>query len=146
MYQGLFHSHSGLRYVVLLLLLAVIVKSLVGYTGQKPFQSLDNKLSLWLLITTHIQFVLGLGLYFVSPFVQWGATTMKDTSLRYWAVEHLVGMLAAVALITVARATARRMGNDTSKHRRLFVFNMLALIVIVVTILQSGDRKVFFFF
>jgi hypothetical protein len=146
MYQGLLHSHSGLRYLVLLLMVAVIVKSLLGFTNQKPFQSLDRKLSLWLLITTHLQFVLGLWLYFVSPFVQWGDNTMKEAGLRYWAVEHLVGMLVAIALTTIAHATAKRMTNDTAKHRRLFVFNTLALIVIIVTILQSGDRKVFFFF
>jgi hypothetical protein len=145
MYAGLFHAHSGLRYIVLVLLLVVIVKSLTGFTGNKPFQSIDNKLSLWLLISTHIQFVVGLVLYFVSPFVQFNAETMKDASTRYWTVEHLVGMLAAVALITVARSTSKKMSDDTAKHKRLFMFNSIALAAIVVTIALSGRKIIYFF-
>jgi L-cystine uptake protein TcyP (sodium:dicarboxylate symporter family) len=145
MYTGLFHTHSGLRYIVLVLLLIVILKSLAGLTAKKPFQSIDNKLSLWLLISTHIQFVVGLVLYFVSPFVQFSAETMKNASTRYWTVEHLVGMLAAVVLITVARISSKRMNDNIAKHKRLFMLNSIALVVIVVTIALSG-RKIFYFF
>jgi hypothetical protein len=145
MYTGLFHAHSGLRYIVLLLLLAVIVKSLNGFIEKKPFQTIDNKLSLWLLIATHIQFVTGLVLYFVSPFVQFDGEAMKDSSIRYWTVEHLVGMVIAVVLITVARIGSKKLKEGVAKHKRLFILNTIALLVIVATILESG-RKVFFIF
>jgi hypothetical protein len=145
MYIGIFHSHSSLRYIVLVLLLIVIAKSLSAFVGKKAFTTLDNKLSLWLLITTHVQFLLGIVLYFVSPFVLFNSTTMKDATTRYWAVEHLIGMVIAVALITIARSTMKRMTDATAKHKRLFIFNAVALVIIVATILQSG-RKVFFFF
>jgi len=140
MYTGLLHTHSGLRYLVLLLLVVVILKSLTALLTNKPFGKLDDKLSLFLLIFTHLQLVAGLVLYFVSGAVQFGSETM--TTYRYWTVEHAVGMLVAVVLITVARATSKRMTNDTHKHRRLFVFNLLALIIIVGIILMSGRKLV----
>lgn len=145
MYTGLFHGHSGLRYLVLVLLLVVIVRSIAGFLRNKPFSQLDNALSLGLLITTHIQFLLGLVLYFISPNVQFNGNTMKDSALRYWAVEHLVGMLIAVVLITIARSTAKRMSESLAKHKRLAIFNSIALLIIIATIMQSG-RTVFFFF
>lgn len=145
MYSGLFYSHSGLRYIVLLVLVVVIVKSFAGFMGNKPFKPIDNVLSLVLLITTHIQFLLGLILYFVSPAVQFNEATMKNSELRYWAVEHLIGMVLAVVLITIARSTSKRMTESLAKHKRLAIFNALALLIIVATILQSG-RTVFFFF
>jgi len=145
MYTGLFHGHSGLRYLVLVLLLVVIVRSISGFLRNKSFSQLDNALSLGLLITTHIQFLLGLILYFVSPSVQFNENTMKDSVLRYWAVEHLVGMLIAVVLITIARSTAKRMTESLAKHKRLAIFNSIALLIIIATIMQSG-RTVFFFF
>lgn len=145
MYTGLFHGHSGLRYLVLVLLLVVIVRSIAGFLRNKPFSQLDNALSLGLLITTHIQFLLGLVLYFVSPAVQFNESTMKDSALRYWAVEHLIGMLIAVVLITIARSTAKRMSESLAKHKRLAIFNSIALLIIIATIMQSG-RTVFFFF
>lgn len=145
MYSGLFHGHSGLRYLVLVLLLVVIVRSIAGFLRNKPFSQLDNALSLGLLITTHIQFLLGLILYFVSPNVQFNENTMKDGVLRYWAVEHLLGMLIAIVLITIARSTAKRMTESLAKHKRLAIFNSIALLIIIATIMQGG-RTVFFFF
>src|SRR6478609_7871561 len=140
MYNGLLHAHSGVRYLVLLGLLIVIVTSLMGWLNRKPYTSTDNKLSLSLFIATHTQLLLGLILYFVSPFVQFGATTMSDKTTRYWTVEHIVGMLVAVVLITLARSTSKRMTDDNAKHKRMFIFNFVALAVIVAIILIS-DRK-----
>jgi hypothetical protein len=136
MYTGLLHTHSSLRYVVLIMLLVVIVKSLLGMVNKKPFVKVDNTLSLILLIVTHIQFVTGLILYFVSDAVQFGPGAMTD--YRYWTVEHIFSMTIAVVLITVARSTSKRMTDDTAKHKRLFIFNTIALVIVVVTIYLSG--------
>ncbi len=140
MYTGLFHTHSTLRYFVLIGLLIVIIKSLIGWMNQKPYDKVDNRLSLFLLITTHTQVLVGLILYFVSPHVKFGPETMSDKMTRYWTVEHITGMLVAVVLITLARSTSKRMAEDTAKHKRMFIFNFVALVVIVAVILIS-DRK-----
>ena len=138
MYNTLLHTHSSLRYLVLLLLIAVVVKSLLGWLNKSSFSKLDNKLSLWLLILTHLQFLSGLFLYFVSPFVQFSSTTMKDHTTRYWTVEHGFMMLIAIALITVARVSHKKLATDEAKHKRLFILNALALLIIVIAILFSG--------
>ena len=142
MYNILLQTHSGVRYLVFLFLVLVIVKSLAGLLGSKPFGKSDNLLSLLLLIFTHIQALVGLVLYFVSPWVKFGGTTMSDKLTRYWTVEHIFAMLIAVVLITVARSTSKKMADPVSKHRRLFIFNSIALVIVVVTILL-GDRKLF---
>lgn len=138
MYTGLLHTHSYLRYFVLAALLIVIITSLFGMLNKKSFDGWNNRLSLILLITTHVQFLVGLILYFVSPWVQFGAETMKVKETRYWTVEHIFGMLIAVVLITIARSTAKRMITDQAKHKRLFIFNTIALVIVVATIYLSG--------
>jgi len=140
MYNGLLHAHSGLRYLVLLGLLVIIVTSLMGWMNRKPYTATDNKLSLIVFIVTHTQLLVGLILYFVSPFVRFGETTMSDKTTRYWSVEHIFGMLVAIVLITLARSTSKRMSDDNARHKRMFIFNFVALIVIVAIILIS-DRK-----
>jgi hypothetical protein len=45
-----------------------------------------------------------------------------------------------VALITIARISSKKMVDDTAKHKRMFIFNGLALVIIVVIILIS-DRQ-----
>jgi hypothetical protein len=142
MYSFFLQTHSGVRYLVLLLLVIVVIKSLLGFVGKKPFGKADNLLSLFLLIFTHIQALAGLILYFVSPFVKFGSDTMKDKFTRYWTVEHIFAMLIAVVLITVARSTSKKMADPVSKHKRLFIFNVIALVIVVVTILLSGRKLV----
>jgi Na+/H+-dicarboxylate symporter len=143
MYAPLLQLHSGIRYLVLILLITVVAMALASISSKKSYKRLDDKLSLWLVITTHTQLLLGMVLYFISPFVQFSGSTMKDSTLRYWTAEHVVGMLIAIVLITVARSTAKRMTDDTAKFKRLAIFNGLALLIIVLTIFQSG-RPIFF--
>ncbi len=138
MQTGLIHAHSLLRYFVLILLILVVVKSLLGWISQKPFTKTDNQLSLWLLIFTHTQFLIGLALYLMSDVVKFGAETMSNSQYRYWTVEHSVMMILAIVLITVARITHKKLPADPAKHKRLFILNTIALIIIVVAILASG--------
>jgi uncharacterized membrane protein len=138
MYNALLHTHSSLRYLVLLLLVIVTVMSLLGWLNKRTFSKTNDKLSLWLLIITHVQFLAGLFLYFVSPFVQFSGTTMKDHTTRYWTVEHGFMMLLAIALITVARVSHKKLATDEAKHKRLFILNAVALLIIVIAILYGG--------
>lgn len=138
MYIGLQHSHSLLRYFVLALLVILIIKALMGWLGNKPYGKTDNKLMLWTMIVTHLQLLIGLFLYFVSPYVKFGSDTMSDATLRYWTVEHVSMMAIAIALITIARATSKKLTEDIAKHKRVFIFNALALVIILVAISMSG--------
>jgi NADH:ubiquinone oxidoreductase subunit 2 (subunit N) len=128
--------HSILRYVVLILLIIVIFKSLAGWLGKKPFQNVDNKLALFLLISAHIQLLIGLVLYFTSDWVNFG--NMKDKVFRYWTVEHITMMIIAIVLITIAKSSLKRLTTDEAKFKRLFIFNTLALIIIIAAIQMSG--------
>lgn len=138
MHTGLLHTHSSLRYIVLLLLVTVVIKAFLGFVNKQSFTSLDNKLSLWLLIGTHLQLVVGFALFFVSPVVQFTSAAMKDSVTRYWTVEHNFMMIIAIILITIARISHKKLPTDMAKHKRLFVLNLIALLIIVVAILYSG--------
>ncbi len=131
-------THSILRYVVLALLIVVIINSLLGLVNKKPFRSVDNKLSLYLFIATHTQLLIGIILFFVSPVVMFSGEAMKNDTTRYWLVEHNTAMIIAIVLITLARITSKKMSSDEAKHKRLFIFNLIALIIIVATVWMSG--------
>lgn len=138
MYQALLYTHSYIRYAVLILLVVVIVTSLAGWLGKKNYTNTDNKLNLFLFISTHLQLLLGLILYIVSPNVKFGETTMSDGVTRYWTVEHIFIMLIAVVLITLARTTSKKLPAAAAKHKRVFIFNLIAFLLILVGIQMSG--------
>ena len=130
--------HSVVRYFVLIMLIVLVFKSLAGWMGKAAYTPNDNKISLFTLILTHTQFLFGLLLYFVSDFVRFSSETMKDPSFRYWTVEHVAMMLIAVVLITVARSTSKKLADSGARHRRLFILNAIALVIILVGISMSG--------
>ena len=138
MYYALLFTHSYLRYIILVLLVVVIFTALLGTINKRPYTNGDNKLGLSLFICTHLQLLIGLVLFFVSPVVQFSSDAMKDDTTRYWLVEHSTAMLIAIVFITLARTTSKKMTDGPAKHRRMFIFNLIALVIIVVAISISG--------
>ena len=63
---------------------------------------------------------------------------MKDASARYWLVEHGSMMILAIVLITLARVTTKKITDSTAKYKRLFIYNGIAFVIIIVAILHSG--------
>lgn len=140
MYSTLFGLHSGLRYIVLLLLAAAILLSLIGLFGKKPYSEMNRKVNLFAMISTHTQFLVGLILYFFSPMVNYSnmAEAMSNATTRYWTVEHSVMMLFAIVLITVGHSRSKKAKDAVNKHRAIALYYGLAVLVILVAIYQSG--------
>lgn len=134
MYPFLKEFHSGWRYLVLLLIVIALLRALIGWLSNKPYTDGHRKTNLFALISAHVQFLVGLVLYFVSPFVQFGATTMSDKATRYWSVEHIFGMLIAIVLITIGHSKSKKAVNDLAKHKAIAIFYLIAIIVIVAVI------------
>jgi hypothetical protein len=88
MYQGLLHAHSGLRWIVLILIIINVVNAITVINGTKAFTSKDRSLSLFALIATHLQALIGIGLYFMSPKVQFSENTMSNGLPRFFTMKH----------------------------------------------------------
>lgn len=121
----------------MVLLLLAILQSLAGWFGNRPYTNTNRKINLFAMISAHTQLLIGLVLYFVSPFVQFTSSTMKDPTSRYWTVEHITMMVFAVALITVGHIRSKKILAPAGKHRTIAIFYLLALLVIVLAIMQS---------
>lgn len=136
-YQIFKYLHSGLRFVVLILIVLAILQALAGWLGNKTYSQGNRKLNMFAMISAHTQFLFGLILYFVSPFVQFGSNTMKDATTRYWTVEHIAMMLFAIVLITIGHSKSKKATQPQLKHRAIAIFYILAVLIIVVAIIQS---------
>lgn len=140
METGLLHLHNLLRWVILILLLVSIAKAYSGWQGRKVLSPGDKKLWLFTMISAHITLLIGLyqvsfGRYgFITTHLPEGTDVMKDKFYRFFWIEHPVGMLIAIVLITLGRGMAKKAVADEIKYRKAFYFFLLALIVILVTV------------
>ena len=138
LYEALLHIHSAGRWIILLLLLFAILNSLIA--GNRPYIRTDNRLGLILTIVADLMLLIGIYLWFAGP---WGykqieangmSAVMKDPYSRFFAVEHLAGMLIAVILIHIGKAQGRKAIGDKAKHRRTMIFYLIALLIILASI------------
>lgn len=134
MYDILKVSHNGLRWVLLAVLLFVIIRSWLGFAQKSSYGKLDNATGGALVGLAHLQLLIGLILYFgLSPitkaaFADFGAA-MKDPTLRLYAVEHILTMVIAVALLQVGRIFSKKAAEDARKFRVMAVFSTFALLL-----------------
>ncbi len=131
MYNGMLHAHSGLRWLVVIFLVLAIIKSFAGWFGKKDFNKSDNLIALLLLSFAHLQFVVGVVMYFISPKVVSIGDAMKDSVLRFWAMEHGVTMLIAIVLITVGRVKSKKAENSMAKFKKGAIFYTIAFVLIL---------------
>lgn len=124
------HAHSGLRWVVLILMLLAIVNSLISRNYEKKHKMIN----LFAMISLHTQLLIGLGLYFISPRVQFFDGWMKEASYRFYGMEHFLGMIVAIILVTIGRKIAEKQTTDIDKHKKIRTFYTIALVIIIASI------------
>ncbi len=138
MYTFFKYLHSGLRYVVLILVVFATIQALLSWIGKKPYTETNRKLNLFALISAHTQLLIGLILYFfLSPLVQFSGAAMKNATTRYWTVEHITMMIIAVVLITIGYSRSKKILLPEKKHFNIFIFYLSAIIIVIVTLILS---------
>src|SRR6266513_614462 len=131
MYNALLALHNLMRWVIILLLVIAIIKSFVAMTSNRPFTSGDKQLGLILMICAHITLLIGLyqwlmGRYgVISTNPPEGVEVMKNVFYRFYWIEHPVGMILAIALITIGRAQSKKNILDLAKHKRTFWYYLV---------------------
>ncbi|MCD0487151.1 cytochrome B [Pedobacter sp. MC2016-14] len=132
MYQILKSAHSGWRYVVVALLLVAIFTAVSGWLGKKTYTEGNRKLNVFALISVHIQFLLGLVIYFTNGWFKVDSSVVYG---RYWKMEHISMMILAVILVTIGNSRSKKIEEASKKHKTVFIFFGFALLIITVAIL-----------
>ena len=131
MYEFIQKFHSGWAYLVLLILVVAVVNALLGLSSKKEFTTKDRKIALFALIFTHIQLVIGLIAYFVSPLGLASFGQMSDKALRLTSLEHPLINIIAIVLIPIGWSKHQKLTDATAKFKTFAVFYGLGLLLIL---------------
>ena len=129
--------HSWWAYLVLLVLIVSTINALRGYFADKEYEARDFRLALFTLIVSHIQLLIGLVLYFISPngfqaIKNNGmGAVMKDSLLRLYAVKHITVMILAIVFITMGYSKHKKKLVSKPKFKVLAIFYTLGLILML---------------
>ncbi len=123
--------HSYWAYIVVILLIVAFVNAVIGFTKNKKFSDKDLRISLFTLIVTHIQLLIGLGWYFMSPWYKSMKANGIDASNRLLAVEHPVMMLLGIIFITIGWSRHKKQTTDKGKFKTIVIFYGIGLFFIL---------------
>lgn len=136
MHTGLLHLHNLLRYAIVIFLIINVVKSFIGWFSKKEYTAGDNKLSLFLFISAHLQLVIGLAIYFMSPIykalkaAEDKTEMMKSPEVMFFMAEHMMSMILGIIIITLGRIMGKKGKTDGVKFRRQAIYFTLAMVII----------------
>ena len=143
MYEIIQLVHSYLAYIVLALLILAVFNAFSGWLGKKVFtMHKDLRLSLFALILSHIQLLVGLILYFVSPSglnaIQSLGMGGLNAQARLLALEHPVINIIAIALITIGWSRHKKFVEGDKKFKSIAIFYGLGLVFLLSRIPWSA--------
>lgn len=135
-YSWIQQLHSYLAYVALAILFLAVSNAITGLMGKRVFNmGKDLRLSLFALILCHIQLLVGLLLYFVSPngfnAIQEFGMGGLTSAARLLAVEHPFVNILAVILITVGWSRHKKFMEGDKKFKSIAVFYGIGLLLIL---------------
>jgi hypothetical protein len=136
MYETIQMLHSYLAYVALAVLFLAVANAITGLLSKRMFtMGKDLRLSLFALILVHIQLLIGLILYFVSPS---GLSAIQEfgmggltSAARLLAVEHPFINIIAIVLITVGWSRHKKFVEGDRKFKSIAIFYGLGLVLIL---------------
>lgn len=138
MYSTLLFVHSLVRWLILASLLFAIYHAYKGWFSKKLFSSFNNSVRHWTATIAHIQFVIGLWLYFISPIINYFLHNYKEAvhqrEIRFFGMEHSLMMITAIAIITIGSAKAKRKQTDTEKFKTMAIWFTIGLLIILTSI------------
>ncbi|HEY5705545.1 MAG TPA: hypothetical protein VIS96_08235 [Terrimicrobiaceae bacterium] len=137
-YLFLRDTHSLLRWIVILACFWALARVWSGFFGRAEWTKKDKTAGLIFTSLLNLQLILGLILYGISPITRAAMTNfaaaMKDSALRFYAVEHLAGMLLAVVIAQVGYSVSKRAATDRGKFLRAAIAYSLAALLILASI------------
>jgi len=151
MYENVLALHNLLRWAVVLALGWAALRATSGWLAARPWRPADRAAGRWLAIALDVQLVVGLVLYgALSPLTRKAmgdmGAAMADPGTRFFAVDHAVGGILAVAIVHGAQVMARKVGRDVGKHRLLAIVYgvVIALLVFSVPWPWMGQARPWF--
>ncbi|MCP4457965.1 MAG: hypothetical protein GY816_08075 [Cytophagales bacterium] len=130
-----FHAHSGLRWLILLLIVFLILKSLIGWFSGGIYSKFDKILGSATVGLLDLQLILGFLLYFLhSAFTKNLTFNMSNTSERFWSVEHLILMILAISAAHIGKVKAKKSEINRTKFKFQAIFFFISLILMIMGI------------
>lgn len=138
MYSFLLALHSLVRWLVVITLVASVINAYRGWLGARPFGAGSRRLRMATVTIAHIQLILGISLYIISPVVKYFlenfGTAVKMREMRFFGMEHSSMMLLSIVLLTIGSAKAKRKSTSREQYKTIAIWYSIAFVILFLSI------------
>ncbi len=138
MYPTLLAVHNLLRWLVLAAMLIAVARSINGWISNRSFSRMDGMVRHWTATLAHIQLVIGVWLYLISPIVgplfQDFSTAVHLREPRFFGMEHSLMMIVAITILSIGSAKSKRKAADRDQFKTMAIWFSIALVIVLVNI------------
>lgn len=131
-------THSVISVTFLINSFWVIIRSVRGFTKNKPYVKLDKILSYAFIVNLYLQLVFGFilfaGLGSTLGYDYTGALPSDMASKRMWPIEHIVLMLFALFIANLGLIISLKTSVDREKHQKILLYYIIALLMITLSL------------
>ncbi|MGL4632030.1 MAG: hypothetical protein ACRCVT_12575 [Leadbetterella sp.] len=138
MYSTVLALHSLWRWAILISILYSLYRAYNGWLTKRVFSKQDNRVRHWTATILHIQLIIGVWLYFVSPIIDYFLNNYKEAvhhrEIRFFGMEHSIMMIVGIIFITIGSAKAKRKQLDINKFKTMAIWFTMGLLLIFSSI------------
>ncbi|HLX92838.1 MAG TPA: hypothetical protein VKR32_14230 [Puia sp.] len=140
MQTAILELHSILRWAILILLVASVIASFRRWAGNRQFEGGNRTIFILTLISTHLNFLVGLYLLLFGRYGVIGAqlppgvNIMKERFYRFFLIEHPTGMLIAIVLVTLGSRFSKMNKSGKGQYKKAFWCFLIALLIVLLMI------------
>jgi hypothetical protein len=139
LYAAALLIHSWIRWIVIIAGLLAAGRGIAGRLGNRRWTRMDDRIGGWFTMALDLQMAIGVIIYlFLSP-LTWAAirdfgSAMRDATLRFYSVEHPLGMIVALALGHIGQKRIRKATDEGRRHTTAAIFFTIAVLIVLASI------------
>ena len=130
----IFSLYASLEYLALIFLAVAALNAFWGLIVKRSFGVKDLRLSLFTLVFSYIQTIMGIATYFVSDyFSAWEngmGAVIRDSNLRMYLIQRPITNILAIVLITMGWSLHKKAIVNRKKYFRIAVFYAIGLLLL----------------
>lgn len=135
MYNFFLQFHSGLRWLVLIVVVFSVIKSLIGLFSGSEYSRVDKIAAISFSMLMRVQFIVGIVLYFfLSPYTSRFTFNMGDPTERFWSVEHILLMFFAIGAAEMGNSISRKSDDAQVKFKFQSILFGISLVLLLLGI------------
>lgn len=131
-------AHHYFSYLVVAIIVFALIKSVMGLS-RKTLEKSDLKISLFALIFTHIQALIGLIMFGSNMSNMGGFMSNPVSRLRH--VEHPMMMIIVAVLVTIANSKSKKSTDAAKTQKTRVILYGLSVLFIALRVLPLWMEK-----